>query len=420
MTTFNFLHVADIHLDSPLNGLARYDGVPAEDVRGATRAAFDNLIVHALDKAVDFVLIAGDLFDGDWKDMGTGLYFARAMGRLAAAGIPVYVLGGNHDAVSVLTRSLPWPDNVHQFKSRRAETLVVDRLRVAIHGRSFAVAQATENLAGSYPDRVEHHFNIGMLHTALNGREGHAPYAPCTLDDLRARHYDYWALGHVHEFAVLDEHPHIVYPGNLQGRHIRETGPKGAVHVEVEDGTVVRLRHVPFDTVRWSRIEVDCGSLQTAEDVEATIRAALSRRHAEAADGRPLIVRVVLTGTSALAGDLRERSTALRDNVRALATAAAPDLWIEKVQVEVVPPRSPTVAVAVADDFAALLAESGTDPAFAAELKRDLAPFLLAAAKAGEFESDSLVALAERGEWSRLLAIAGGALTARLSGGEAA
>lgn len=102
MKDFRFLHAADIHLDSPLHGLSRYDGVPADEVRGATRAAFDNLVQRAIDEPVDFVVIAGDLFDGDWRDMGTGLYFARAMGRLDQAGIPVFVLAGNHDAESVI------------------------------------------------------------------------------------------------------------------------------------------------------------------------------------------------------------------------------------------------------------------------------------------------------------------------------
>ena len=122
MTDFRFLHAADIHLDSPLHGLSRYEGLPEDDIRGATRAAFDNLVQRALDEAVDFVVIAGDLFDGEWKDMGTGLYFARAMGRLDQADIPVVPPSGNHDAESVLTRSVPWPPNVKLFGTRRPET----------------------------------------------------------------------------------------------------------------------------------------------------------------------------------------------------------------------------------------------------------------------------------------------------------
>jgi len=422
MSGFHFLHAADIHLDSPLHGLSRYDGVPAEEVRGATRAAFDNLIAYACDEAVDFLLIAGDLFDGDWKDMGTGLYFARAMGKLAAAKIPVYWLAGNHDAASSLTRPLTRLDSVHQFKPRRPHTLLIEHLNVAIHGQSFANAQVTDNLAAAYPERIQNHFNIGLLHTALTGHQGHAPYAPCTVDDLLARRYDYWALGHVHDFTVVGEWPHIVFPGNLQGRHIRETGPKGAVHVEVEDGAVARLRHVPLDTVRWLRVGVDCTAARTMDEVEAATRTALAGRHAELADGRPTIARVVLTGPTALAGALREHQSAHRDGVRALAAAVAPDLWIEKVQLEVTAPGPSPAAGdgdgggAAADDILALLADIRRDPELAEELKAELVPFLTAAGKAGDFDDDSLAALAARGDWPALLAVAGSALEARLAG----
>jgi len=172
MGGFHFLHAADIHIDSPLHGLSRYEGMPAEEVRGATRAAFDNLIAYACDEAVDFVLIAGDLFDGDWKDMSTGLYFARAMGKLAAANIPVYWLAGNHDAASSLTRSLPWPDTVHQFKPRRSHTLFIKHLNVAIHGQSFSNAHVEDNLAAAYPERVETHFNEVRPYNPVSWRIG--------------------------------------------------------------------------------------------------------------------------------------------------------------------------------------------------------------------------------------------------------
>src|SRR5690606_3435278 len=130
---FRFIHAADIHLDSPLRGLSRYEGLPEDGIRGATRGAFDNLVRSAIEEAVDFVLIAGDLFDGEWRDMGTGLYFARAMGRLSQSGIPAFILAGNHDAASVITRSVPWPPNVRLFGARTPETHLLPELGVAIH-----------------------------------------------------------------------------------------------------------------------------------------------------------------------------------------------------------------------------------------------------------------------------------------------
>ena len=173
VSRFRFLHAADIHLDSPLHGLSRYEGLPVEDIRSATRVAFDNLIAYAIDERVDFVVIAGDLFDGDWRDMGTGLYFARAMGRLDQAGIPAFVLAGNHDAASIISRTVPWPPNVRQFGSRQPETHSLPHLAVAVHGQSFSSPAVTENLALAYPPAEAHVFNIGVLHTALAGRHGH-------------------------------------------------------------------------------------------------------------------------------------------------------------------------------------------------------------------------------------------------------
>ena len=158
------------------------------------------------------------------------------MARLGRAGIPVFVIKGNHDAHSVVTRSITLPSNVTVFGVRSAETHVIEHLGVALHGQSFADRQVPENLARDYPAPMPGMFNIGILHTSLTGRPPHADYAPCTLDDLRMRGYDYWALGHVHAFEVISQDPFVVYPGNIQGRNIRETGEKGAVLVSVSDG----------------------------------------------------------------------------------------------------------------------------------------------------------------------------------------
>ncbi len=412
MADFRFVHAADIHLDSPLHGLSRYDGVPVEDIRGATRNAFDNLIRFAVDEAVDFVLIAGDAFDGDWKDMGTGLYFARAMGRLNEAGIPVYLLAGNHDAASVLTRSVPWPDNVHRFGTRQAETHVIHSLGVAIHGHSFANAAVTDNIALGYPTAVAHHFNIGMLHTSLTGHANHERYAPCSVEDLRARGYDYWALGHVHDYQRVCEDPPIVFPGNLQGRTIRETGPKGAVLVDVQDRAITRIAPVELDVLRWARAEVDCSGAIDPETVQAGIRDALARAQA-GGDGRPVIARVTLNGETVLAGMLADRATGLRDDARAHAAAISPELWIEKVSIRVTLPQTATIEVG--DEFLALLGEAAGDAELTAMLAADLAPFLTATAAIGPADADELRHAAIEGDWSRLLSAAAVALEARLA-----
>ncbi len=202
-----FIHTADIHLDSPLAGLAAYPDAPAERLRTVTRDAFTRLVDVAIEEAVDFMIIAGDLYDGNWKDYNTGHFFCREMGRLNRAGIPVFLLFGNHDADSEMTKKLILPANVHVFDSRKASTFRIEELKVALHGRSFREAATLENLATGYPRPVEGWLNIGVLHTALEGYAAHARYAPCTLAELVAKGYDYWALGHVHEHAILAASP---------------------------------------------------------------------------------------------------------------------------------------------------------------------------------------------------------------------
>ncbi|HHD57358.1 MAG TPA: DNA repair exonuclease, partial [Desulfobulbaceae bacterium] len=222
-----FLHAADIHLDSPLRNLATREGAPVELIRNATRRAFENLVQLAVDEKVDFLLLAGDLYDGAWRDFNTGLFFIEKMRRLKEAGIRVFLISGNHDAASRITRALRLPDNVVHFSSRRARTIELEDLNVAIHGQSYAKRAVTADLAKDYPPPVQGMVNIGLLHTALAGRDGHEPYAPCTPGELADKGYDYWALGHVHQREIVDKDPWIVFAGNLQGRHIRETGPRG-------------------------------------------------------------------------------------------------------------------------------------------------------------------------------------------------
>ena len=165
MTSFRFIHTADIHLDSPLIGLAGQEGSAADRIRTATREAFENLVGLALYEEVAFVIIAGDLYDGDWRDYQTGLFFVRQMGRLAAAGVPVFLLYGNHDAESQITRRLVLPENVNAFSSREPGTYQLKELGVALHGQSYRQRDIDDNLVPDYPEPIAGMFNVGVLHT---------------------------------------------------------------------------------------------------------------------------------------------------------------------------------------------------------------------------------------------------------------
>ncbi|WP_250283850.1 metallophosphoesterase family protein, partial [Frankia sp. CiP1_Cm_nod2] len=188
------VHAADIHLDSPLRGLARLDDDDlAHLLRQATRRALENLVAFTVDQRADALLLAGDIYDGNWRDYATGRCFVDQMARLDDAGIPVFMISGNHDAESEITRALVLPPNVTVFGSEAPGTQVHDDLGLAVHGQSYPTRAVLDNLVRAYPDPIRGLVNVGLLHTAVSGADGHAPYAPCTPEDLARMRYDYFA-----------------------------------------------------------------------------------------------------------------------------------------------------------------------------------------------------------------------------------
>lgn len=330
---FKFIHAADIHLDSPLRGLERYDGAPVEKIRGATREALINLVDLAISEEVDFVLVAGDLYDGDWRDYNTGLFFAAQMSKLREAGIRVITVSGNHDAGSPISRQLRMPDNVQRLSSRRPETVLFESMGVAVHGQSFSKSATTDDLSSSYPDAIAGLFNIGLLHTSATGREGHEPYAPCTIDTLLSKGYDYWALGHVHRREILNEEPLILFPGNIQGRHIRETGPKGCTLVTVEEGRIASAEHRQLDVLRWCSKEIDATGSESPDDIVDLLGSAL-REEMDKSNGRPLAMRLLISGSCKAHTDLALKSGRWINDVRMIATdISGGNVWIEKIKI---------------------------------------------------------------------------------------
>jgi len=385
-----FLHAADLHIDSPLLGLDDYDGAPVERLRGATRQALVAMVDLAIAQAADLVLLAGDVYDGNWNDFRTGLFFREQMLRLRGAGIRVFVVKGNHDAESQITRQLPPVDGVHEFSARRSGTVEIAALGVAIHGRSFPERVVTEDLVPSYPPPVPGLFNIGLLHTSLTGREGHDPYAPTTVDALVDTGYDYFALGHVHAREVVREAlPRIVYPGNLQGRHAKETGPKGCELVTVEGGVIVASEFVALETVRWHALRIDAAGLDSPGALARRLVDALDDCAAGARD-RLHAVRVTVHGESPLHRLEATQPGTIAAAVRAAAQEIADaDVWIEDVRLDLRTPfdRAATAArddalgevvrladaiaaddAALRDWFVAKLAELGPLPAGLGEM----------------------------------------------------
>ena len=371
-----FLHAADIHLDSPLRGLERYEFAPTGQIRGATRRALENLARHAIEERVAFLLLAGDLYDGDWPDYNTGLFFSRQMGLLREAGIPVFLIRGNHDADSRLTRELRLPENVRIFPTKEAGTHRLEDLGVAVHGRGFATAAVTENLAATFPPAIPGYLNIGLLHTSATGFEGHENYAPCSIADLEAKRYDYWALGHVHVRTELKRgEPWIVFPGNLQGRNARETGPKGASLVTVENGRIESIEHRPLDVVRWAQSEIDVTGCESVEDVMALTHRAFEEER-DGAGGRLLAIRILLRGACHAHARIITKPEQFLNQLRILANDLG-GVWLEQARIETTPGPRGDAAAGREDALRRLLIEARSQwdhPAELAKLAAELDP----------------------------------------------
>jgi exonuclease SbcD len=333
------VHAADLHLDSALRGLGRYESAPADEIRGATRRAFVNLVELCLEERAGLLVISGDLFDSDWRDVSTGLFFAAQLSKLCEAQVRVAWIRGNHDAVSQIRRSVRLPESVIELSHERPETRVLEELGVAVHGQSFAVRDVTQDLAAGYPPRVSGALNVGLLHTALEGHAEHARYAPCRLDTLKNRGYEYWALGHVHQRELLSREPYVVFSGNLQGRHARELGEKGAMLVSYEGDRVLSVEPRALDVVRWAELTVSMSGAQNLEDALGAVQLELGRA-AEAAQGRLLAFRVRLEGQTSLDASLRASRDKLIEEVCSLSYGVSAGAWLEKLVIATEPPAS--------------------------------------------------------------------------------
>lgn len=330
--TFSFLHAADIHLDSPLRGLESYPDAPTEQIRSATRRALDNLVDLAIGEEVAFVLLVGDIFDGSWRDFNTALFFAQRMGQLRDAGIRVYLVTGNHDAASTIEKNLSPPDNVRILSRNAPDCAHLEDLGVFIHGQGYPQQKVHEDLASGFPMAEPHAFNIGLLHTALTGRPGHEPYAPTNTDVLASKGHDYWALGHVHQREIVSRDPWIVFPGCIQGRHIKEEGPKGCTLVRVQEGQVSEVTLHELDVLRWQSCKVDLGECDCEEHVWLAVRRALEAAM-DTADGRPVAVRLELSGQTEMHNWLHDQQQHVQEECRTRA-AGLGDIWVEKVRLK--------------------------------------------------------------------------------------
>jgi exonuclease SbcD len=345
MPAYRFVHAADIHLDSPLRSLALRDPRLAEFVGNASRQVFARIVDLCLDEQVHALLLAGDLYDGEQTSMKTARFFAEQLRRLNTAGIEVFIIRGNHDALSKITKELVLPESVHLFGGR-ADAVEISRNRaerpIVLHGLSFAKPQAPEGLLAKYRPPVEGAINIGLMHTSLDGSPNHDVYAPCSTADLINSGFRYWALGHIHKRWTSEGSCTIVMPGIPQGRDLGESGPKSVTLVSVLDDGSIDLDERTVSMAQFERIAVDASGAFSWSDLAARIEAALGDAAAKSSSGH-LVARLAVSGTTSLAWNIRRDADLLRTEAESRAEAIG-NVWIEKLETDC---RRPEVVDAV-------------------------------------------------------------------------
>ena len=355
MGSFRFVHAADLHIDSPFSGIGDVDVRVANRLREATYEAFQNLVELCLKSDVDFLVIAGDVYDGADRSVRAQLRFRDGLSRLAYEGIQTFVVHGNHDPLDGWQSSIAWPEGVHIFGAAPEWKNIEknDEIVAAVQGMSYPTREVTDNLALQFgPTQSGSIFTIGLLHANVGGNSAHPNYAPCTVEDLSASGIDYWALGHVHTRQTLKRAaPVIAYPGNIQGRHPNETGERGALVVDVDPSGASKSEFVPLDVVRWEHTDVDISNLETIDSLDSAIRQQTDNMSA-IAEGRDVVCRVTITGRGPLHEQLAADG-AVEDLIEATRnswTGGSPWVWIDRI-VDLTRPAIDIEARAKQDDF---------------------------------------------------------------------
>ncbi len=341
MATWRFVHAADLHLDSPFVGLRNYQEKLAQELFESTFAAFRRIVDLCLESEAEFLLLAGDLFDGPGRSLRAQLRLRRELSRLAAAGIETFIAHGNHDHLGGKGVTLSWPPGVHVFPAGQVEMAEVRRegaTRARIYGLSHASPEEPDNLARKFPAAERGPFAIGLLHANLDRNAEHENYAPCAMADLTAPGFDYWALGHIHRPGIRREaQPAVVYAGNPQGRHLKEAGPRGCYLVEV-DGHLARARFHPTGVIGWEEAGLDVSALENIDQVLAALEKTLEEsRPAPPQTG--LILRLSLRGRGPthrelqLPGAVEEILEQLRDT----GQSREPWVWVERLFAAIAP-----------------------------------------------------------------------------------
>lgn len=293
----SFIHAADLHLDSPFQGLASVPEDIFKQIQASTFDALDNLVKTAIAKKVDFVLLVGDLFDNEHQSLKAQIKLKIAFEKLQRHEINIYLSYGNHDFISDTTYPVTYPDNVYTFKNEKVSHFTFQKNEEAvatIYGFSYENRSVTQNKTAEFKiHNQEIPFHIAMLHGSLYSNTEHDTYAPFHLNDLSDKDFDYWALGHIHQREILKQNPPIVYPGNVQGRNRKESGNRGCYHVVLTNNDT-DVSFLPLAAVQFNTLIVDVSECREPHVMEELIQRTVQEQSYEV----PQLLSLVLTGSN--------------------------------------------------------------------------------------------------------------------------
>jgi len=338
VSSFSFIHAADLHLDSPFKSISNLDPLLAERLIKESQNVFKRLIDTCIQQQVSFLLISGDSFDSGSGNLSGQLHFLNGMKTLEEANIPVFLICGNHDPLDQWSQHLDLPSNVHRFSGDDVYRKVhhIDGDVIGIYGISYLSQREERNLAQQFKVDAADNFSIALLHGNFGSDTGHANYAPFALPDLQSAGMDYWALGHIHKRQVISEtQPLAIYPGNIQGRHFNETGLKGCMKIDVNIGSIQNVDFLPLSEIVFERMEIDISDVETLGSLHNRLSQLSEMGNYE--KNISLLLRLTLTGTTPLHSELQE------DEIRSyfheqFSDFSSPFIFIDRIIDQTRPP----------------------------------------------------------------------------------
>jgi DNA repair protein SbcD/Mre11 len=268
-----FLHAADLHLDSPFKGLQNVPETILNRLQNSPFLAFQRIVSNAIKEKVDFLLLSGDLYDGENRILSTQIKLRKEFEKLKSQGIQVYIIHGNHDHLGGNWIQIDFPENVHIFPDKGDVKVFEkkDGTKVHIYGFSYPKRHVMERANSYYKKLDGADYHIGMLHGSVEGNTEHNPYLTFTVQELLDIDFSYWALGHIHKQEQLTLDPPIIYAGNPQGRNRKEQGEKGCVLVSLEAGKS-DTRFITTCDVYWEKPVLLQKDIRSFDDLLETCR----------------------------------------------------------------------------------------------------------------------------------------------------